>query len=53
MLIFVDMHPRIKLLHVTVDVILFAAKRLDLKDVTGHYLVNNPRGWSEWGVVYK
>ena len=31
-----DKQPRIKLLHAEVDVILFATKRVDLKDVTRH-----------------
>ena len=36
MLIPADKQPHIKLFHAEVDVILFATKRVDMKDVTGH-----------------
>ena len=35
-LILVDKQPRIKFLHAAVDVVLFAKKPVDPKDVTGH-----------------
>ena len=31
-----DKQPRIEMFHAQVDVIMFATKRVDLKDVTGH-----------------